>query len=135
MLYFAIMGRSSHAWLQVKFPRSWLELVNQIVHACRCSIAWEKCIFLTVSWVDCPRGLRNFWAEQLTAAQICKSWAEKLVDGKNCANPARRVGWQDCSILEPSRLLEGIAQFLEGRLVALQKCANFTRKLLNLQLD
>jgi len=65
---------------------------------------------------------------------LCKSWAELPVDGKNYANPAGRVGWQDCVILEPNRLSEGIAQFLEGRLVALQKCANFTRKLLNLQL-
>jgi len=42
-----------------------------------------------------------------------KSWAELPVDGKICANPAGRVGWQDCAILKPKRLKERIAQFLE----------------------
>ena len=57
------------------------------------------------------------------AADCCldfhKSWAEQPVSGEICANPAGRVGWQDCVILEPSRLLERIARFLEGRLVSL----------------
>jgi len=31
--------------------------------------------------------------------------------------------WQNCAILEPSSLLDRIAQFLEERLVSLQNCA------------
>ena len=57
------------------------------------------------------------------AADCCldlhKSWAEQPAARKICINPARRVGWQDCVILEPIRLSERIAQFLEGRLVTL----------------
>jgi hypothetical protein len=96
----------------------------------------EKCTFLAGSWADCPGDLHNFWAEQLTAAQICTNpGLNSLLLGKNCTNPAGRVGWQDCAILEPSRLSERIAQFLEGRLVSLQKCTIFKGKLLSLQLD
>lgn len=64
-----------------------------------------------------------------------KSWAEQPISGKICANPAGRVDWQDCAILEPSKLSERIVQFLEGRLVSLQKCTIFKGKLLSLQLD
>jgi len=66
---------------------------------------------------------------------LCKSWAEQLDTRKICANPAGMVGWKDCAILEPSRLSERIVQFLEGRMVALQKCAIFKGNLLSLQLD
>jgi len=48
-----------------------------------------------------------------------KSWVEQPTTGKICANPARSVGRQDCTILEPNRLPERIAQILEERLVAL----------------
>ena len=64
-----------------------------------------------------------------------KFWVEQPATRKIFTNPIGRVGWQDCTIMEPSNLSEGISQLLEGRLVALQKCTNFTRKLLSLQLD
>ena len=63
---------------------------------------------------------------------LCKFRAEQPTTRKFCVNLARRVGWHDCAILEPSRMSKRIPQFLEGRLVSLQKCTNLTGKLLNL---
>ena len=95
----------------------------------------KKCAFLAGSWVGCRGGLRNFWADKLTAAQIFVNFGLSSSAGENCAIHVGSVDWQNCAILEPNRLPDKIAQFLEGRLVALQKCTIFLGKLLSLQLD
>jgi len=79
--------------------------------------------------------LRNFWAEQLTVAQICANPVLSIPAGEICTNPDGSVGWQDCTILEPNGQPERIAHFLEGRLVTLHKCTIFKGKLLSLPLD
>jgi len=71
----------------------------------------------------------------LTTAQICANSGLSNLAGEICTNPVGNVGRQGCAILDPSRLPERIAQFLEGRLVALQKCVIFEGKLLSLRLD
>ena len=83
-------------------------------------------------WIDSPGDLHNFWAKQLIVAQIFTNSRLSSHAGKMCTNTAGSVGKQDCAILEPNRLPKRIVQFLEGRLVALQKCTIFKGKLLSL---
>ena len=42
--------------------------------------------------------------------------------GMNCAIFERKTDKKNCAIMEPTRLPDRIAQFLEGRLVSLQNC-------------
>ncbi len=66
-----------------------------------------------LSWL--PKVIAQFLGPPIDYyPDLHKSWVELPVDGKNCTNPVGRVGWKDCAILEPNRLSEGIAQFLEG---------------------
>ena len=95
-----------------------------------------------------PRRFAQFlgWAVDC-CPDLHKSWAEQPAGRKICTNLARRVGWQDCAILEPSRLLERISQswspaccqrglhnFWRERWLP-SECTIFKGKLLNLQLD
>jgi len=57
--------------MQVCFAQSQREPVNSVAHARDYLTAGEKCAFLAGSWDECPGDLRNFWVEQLIAAQIC----------------------------------------------------------------
>lgn len=109
--------------MQVKFSWSWVELVKPTAHARACSTAGRKCAFLEGSWADCPGDLRNLWAEQLIVAQDCTILGLSSPAGRNCAIFWIMLDWQNCAILEPSRLTNIIVQFVEGRLVAIQNCA------------
>jgi len=96
------------------------EGTDQLSCTCKkCSIAWRKCSFLAGSWVDYLGDLCTLWAEQLTATQICKNFGMSSPTGENCAILVESVNWQNCAILEFSRLLKKIRQFLEGRIVSL----------------
>jgi len=105
--------------MHVYFSQSWREPVKSVADARDCSTAREKCAFLAGSSVSCLGELCNFLVEQLTSAQIYTSSKLSILSGKIWANPTGSVGRQDCAILEPSSLPKTIAQFLEGRLVAL----------------
>ena len=92
----------------------------------------KKCAFLAGSWAGYPGDLHNFLVEQLSPTKMCTNSGLSNSAGESCTIPTGSVDWQNCVILESSRLSERIAQFLEGRLVSLQKCAIFLGRLLSL---
>ena len=77
--------------MQVKFPWSRVELVNSTAHATVCSAGRKKCTFLGGNWDTCLEDLRNFWADQLTAAKIYENSRLSSPIGENYAIFARSV--------------------------------------------
>ena len=66
------------------------------------------------SWVDCPKGLCNLWAEKLTIVHNCAIYGLISYARRDCAIFRVKGDRKICTILEPSRLPERIAQFVEG---------------------
>ena len=97
--------------MQVYFSQSQREPVNSAAHARGYSTGGRKGAFLAGS----PRYLRNIWVEQLIATQICAISGLSSAAGENYTIFSVRVNWQNCAILEPSRLPYRIVQFLEGK--------------------
>ena len=109
--------------MQVNFSWSWVERVNPLTHVTTCLIEGKIFAFLGGSWAGFLEGLCNFWVEQLTTAQNCAISGMICPTGRNCAIFPVNSNRQICAILEPNKLPDKIAQFLEGRLVPLQNCA------------
>lgn len=70
-----------------------------------------------------PGYLHNYWVKQLTTAQDCAILGLSRSAEKDFTLFQVKPDWEDCTILDPSKLPDKIVQFLEGRLVSLQNCA------------
>lgn len=109
--------------MQISFARSRMELVNPTTHATVCPTEGKNGAFLGGSWAGCLESLCSFSTEQLSAAHNCTISRLSSPGGRSCTIFSMKSDKKICTILEPSRLLNKIAQFLKGRLVSLQNCA------------
>ena len=120
--FFLFQEKASHACKSIFLGPGW----NWTTQWHMQQPTWLRGIFVQFlggSWAGCLEGLRNFWEEQLTTAQDYTISRLNSPTRRNCVIFPVNNDRQIYAILDPNRLPDRIAQFLEGRLVSLQNCA------------